>query len=190
MYTPLYVKSNYTFLGSLVKIDELIKKCIEYNIKQVALCDDNLIATMYFYKECKKNNIKPIVGLDLKINDSNILLYAKDFLGYQNILKIVSSDDKDIELLKKYNKNIICIIPYENINIFKEYNNIFPYTYIGVKNKEEEFSSSKISNNLVFLNKVLYLNKKEEKYYRYALMMRDKLNVFDNVEYFAISGLV
>ena len=39
MYTPLYVKSNYSFLSSLVKIDDLIKKCLEYNIKQVALCE-------------------------------------------------------------------------------------------------------------------------------------------------------
>ena len=52
MYTPLYVRSNYTFLSSLVKIDELLKRCKEKNIKQVALCDDNMIATMYFYKEC------------------------------------------------------------------------------------------------------------------------------------------
>ena len=67
MYTPLYVKSNYTFLSSLVKINDLIKKCNENNIKQVALCDDNMIATMYFYKECTKNDIKPIIGLEINI---------------------------------------------------------------------------------------------------------------------------
>ena len=60
MYTPLYVKSNYTFLSSLVKVDDLIKKCLKMNIKSVALCDDNMIATMHFYKECLKNEIKPI----------------------------------------------------------------------------------------------------------------------------------
>ena len=51
MYTPLYVKSNYSFFKSLVKIDDLIKKCLEYKITEVALCDDNLIAVMYFYNK-------------------------------------------------------------------------------------------------------------------------------------------
>jgi len=184
MYTPLYVKSNYSFLSSLVKIDELIKKCINYNIKQIALCDDNLIGAMYFYNKCKESNIKPIIGIDLKIDDYNVLLYAKDFLGYQNILKIVSiNEDISYDVLKKYNKNIVCIVPFNSLNIFSKIDNIFSYTYIGVKNKDEENSSLNTSNNLVFLNKILYLNKNEEKYYKYALMMRDKLNVFDNINY-------
>ena len=67
MWTPLYVKSNYTFLSSLVNIDKLIKKCQDMNIKQVALCDDNMIATMYFYKECKKEGIKPIIGCEVYV---------------------------------------------------------------------------------------------------------------------------
>ena len=184
MYTPLYVKSNYTFLSSLVKIDDLINKCLQLNIKQVALCDDNLIAAMYFYNKCNENNIKPIIGIDLKIEDNRCLLYAMDFLGYQNILKIVSYDKEiNYDFLKENNKNILCIIPYDNINIFTKINNIFSYTYIGVKNKDEEIPSSRVSNNLVFLNKILYLNKNEEKYYEFALRMRDKLNVFDKLDY-------
>ena len=39
MYTPLYVKSNYSFLKSLVKIDDLVKKCNEYNINMLAITD-------------------------------------------------------------------------------------------------------------------------------------------------------
>lgn len=184
MYTPLYVKSNYSFFKSLVKIDDLIKKCLEYKITEVALCDDNLIAVMYFYNKCHENNIKPIIGIDLIIDNENILLYAKDFLGYQNILKIVSSNEEiTCDLLKKYNKSIICVIPYSSLNIFSKIDNIFSLTYIGVKNKEEEIKALDISKNLVFLNKVLYLNKKEEEYFRYSLMLKDKLNVFDNVTF-------
>ena len=92
MYTPLYVKSNYTFLSSLIKIDNLVKKCLDENIKQVALCDDNMIASMYFYKECINNGIKPIIGLEISVDDT-ILLYAKNYKGYQNLLKIVTLKD-------------------------------------------------------------------------------------------------
>ena len=184
MYTPLYVKSNYTFLSSLVNIDKLIKKCTENGIKQVALCDDNMIATMYFYKECIKNDIKPIIGLEIKLDNYDLLLYAKDYIGYQNLLKIVTlKDEINKDLLKKYNKNIICIIPYKTVEIIKEIENIFVDLYIGVINKDEEINALKMTKNVVFLNKILYLNKKEEEYFKYLIMMKDKKNVFDNIEF-------
>lgn len=183
MYTPLYVKSNYTFLSSLVKIDDLIKKCLNYNIKEVALCDDNMIATMYFYKECIKNDIKPIIGLEINLENS-LLLYAKSYKGYQNLLKIVTlGEDIAIDELKKYNKDIICIIPYKSISSYNEIKNIFINTYIGVQDKEEETSSNKITDNVVFINKVLYLEKRQSEFYKYAIMMKEKKNVLDDVSY-------
>ncbi len=184
MYTPLYVKSNYTFFSSLVKIDELVKKCKERNIKQVALCDDNMIATMYFYKECKKNDIRPIIGLQVNVENSEILLYAKDFQGYQSLLKIVTiKDEITFELLKKHNKNIICVVPYKSIHIYKDINKVFNEVYIGVLNKEEELNAFNETKNVVFLNKVLYLDKKESEYFKYLIMMKEKKNVFDNIEF-------
>ena len=184
MYTPLYVKSNYTFFSSLVKISELVKKCKDKNINQVALCDDNMIATMYFYKECIKNDIKPIIGLQINVDNNEILLYAKDYTGYQNLLKIVSlKDEISFEILKNYKKSIICIIPYKYINLYKELNNIYSELYIGVLNKDEEISASSETKDIVFLNKVLYLEKKESEYFKYLIMMKEKKNVFDNIEY-------
>lgn len=183
MYTPLYVNSNYTFLSSLVKIDSLVKKCIEQKISSVALCDDNMIATMYFYKECIKNNIKPIIALQIKI-ENEILLYAKNYKGYQNLLKIVTlKDEISYEILKKYSSDIICIIPYKSITSYNKLNNIFINTYVGISNKDEELQAGKITDNLVFINKILYLEKKESELYKYALMMKEKKNVFDNIEF-------
>ena len=183
MYIPLYVKSNYTFLSSLIKIDELVKKCVERNITSVALCDDNMIATMYFYKECQKNNINPIIGLELSL-DEKILLYAKNYNGYKNLLKIVTlKDEITIDILKKYNQDIICIIPFKGINEYSKLKDIFNTRYIGVLNKEEEINAQKITNYIVFINEVLYLENKDSSYFKYALMMRDKKNVFDNLEY-------
>jgi len=184
MYTPLYVRSNYTFLSSLVKIDELIKKCKEKNIKQVALCDDNMIATMYFYKECIKNEIKPIIGLQINLDNNELLLYAKSYLGYQNLLKIVTlKDEINTEILKKNNKDIIAIIPFKSINLYKELNNTFLEAYVGVLNKDEEEETGNITKNIVFLNKVLYLKEKDQEYFKYAIMMKEKKNVFDDITY-------
>ena len=134
MYTPLYVKSNYSFLTSLVKIDELIKKCKKENISSVALTDNNMIATLYFYKECQKNDINPIIGLEIELEEK-LLLYAKDYKGYQNLLKIVSSiDELKYDLLKQYKDNIICIIPYIYKESFNKISKIYSDIYLGVTN--------------------------------------------------------
>ena len=184
MYTPLYIKSNYTFLSSLVKIDELISFCKNKNITSVALTDENLISTMYFYKLAKENNIKPIIGLSIKYEEKNVLLYAKNYKGYQNILKIYTNiDELTIELLEKYRSDIVCIIPYKSIELYNNFKNIFIDTYIGVSKKTEEESAKNITANLVFINEVLYLTKKESNYYKYAIMMKEKKNVFDNIEF-------
>ncbi len=184
MYTPLYVKSNYSFLSSLVKIDELIKSSLDKKIKSIALCDDNMIATMYFYKECIKNNIKPIIGVNVKIDNQDVLFYAKNFDGYKNLLKIVTEKDNlNNEIIKNNSENIISIIPYKSIDLYNNLKSIFGIVYIGVSNKEEEFSAKEIDNNITFINEVLYINKSDSKYFRYAIMMRDKKNVLDDITY-------
>ena len=88
MYSPLYIKTEYSLLSSLIKIDDLILKCKTCNINSLAICDDNLFGTMEFIKKCNKNNIKPIIGLDIKYLSSNILLYAKNINGYHNLIKL------------------------------------------------------------------------------------------------------
>ena len=164
MYTPLFVKSNYSFLSSLVRIEQLISDCIEKNIKNVALCDDNMIAMMLFYKICKDNNINPIIGINLKFENNDILFYAKNYDGYKNILKLVTEKDYlNTEIINNYKDNLICIIPYKSVSIYKKISSLISNTYIGVSNKDEEIQSKNISNNLVFINSVLYLNRKDSK---------------------------
>ena len=74
MYTPLFIKTDYSLLSSLIKIDDLITKCKKLNITSIAICDNNLFGTMELIHKCNRENIKPIIGLDLKINEERILL--------------------------------------------------------------------------------------------------------------------
>ena len=130
MYTPLYIKTDYSLLSSLIKIDDLIAYAINNNISSLAITDDNLCGVIEFYNKCLKNNIKPIIGLNLTINDYNIILYAKNYNGYLNLLNInthIEEKTIDINILNKYNENLICIIPYESKKIKEKLNfkNIF-----------------------------------------------------------------
>ena len=62
MYIPLYVKSNYTLLSSLLKIDDIVMFAKEKNISSIALTDNNMHATMEFINKCNREGIKPIIG--------------------------------------------------------------------------------------------------------------------------------
>ena len=99
-YVPLYVTSDYSILKSLIKIDDLIEKLISYDIKACALCDDDLYGTMEFYKKCRENNIKPIIGLEVNL-DYTLLLYAKNYKGYQNLCNINTLKNEGLLNLKK-----------------------------------------------------------------------------------------
>ena len=50
---PLYNKSNYTLLSSLLKIDDLISYAKKYNISSMAITDSNMYGVMEFIKKCE-----------------------------------------------------------------------------------------------------------------------------------------
>ena len=67
IYTPLYIKTEYSLMQSLIKIKDLIKIAKENNITALTITDNNMYNVIDFYKECINNNIKPIVGLEIEI---------------------------------------------------------------------------------------------------------------------------
>ena len=68
-YIPLRVKTSYSLLTSLNDIKKMISFCKNNNINAIAITDNNMYGVMEFYKECLKSNIKPIIGLELIIDD-------------------------------------------------------------------------------------------------------------------------
>ncbi len=155
MFIPLGIKSDYSLLKSLIKIPDLIKYLKEHNITACGLLDDNLFGSMCFYNECINNGIKPIIGLNVKVGNNTLYLYAKNYTGYQNLLKIntiIQGRDLTYVDLKSYVKDIIGVLPYKSIEIYDEVKKIYQELYIGYTNDYEK------SNALILNNKVLYVN--------------------------------
>ena len=48
MFIQLYNKSNYTFLSSLLKIDDIISYAKDNNLKSISIVDTNMYGTMEF----------------------------------------------------------------------------------------------------------------------------------------------
>jgi len=180
MYTPLYIKTNNSLLTSMIKIDELVSFAKTHNIKALTITDNNMYGVMEFYKACKKENIKPIIGLEIEM-DTNIVLYAKDNIGYKNLIKLstiqsermLTSDD-----LNGYSSNLICIVPYQSMHLYNDLNKIYIDIFKGYSSKSERNNLE--GNNLVYLKPIYYLEPYEEEYIRYLIAIKKGVTV-DNI---------
>lgn len=103
LYTPLHVHSSRgSLLDSTNTPESLVGKAKEYGLTSLSLTDHGTISNhVEFYKQCKENDIKPILGMegyianDMTIQDReqgffHIVLLAKNKQGYRNLLKLTS----------------------------------------------------------------------------------------------------
>ena len=172
-YTALQVKTSYSILESLNNISELVSKASALGYTSLSITDNgNLFGVMEFYLECKKYNIKPIIGMEISINEDKFLLYAINELGYKKLIKIsteLSEDNFDIFSLND-NDNLILVMPCScfNNSIF----DMFKYKYIGYSCLEER-KLIEDCYKCVFINDVSYLEKGDYKYLDYLYMIKE-----------------
>ena len=154
MLNSICIKTNYSLLSSLISIDSLIDFARNNKLKTLAICDDNLTSAKYFYNKCIENNIKPVIGLDVKYIDKSLMMYAINYEGYKNLIKlstIMSEREILLDDLKNYNANLIVVIPYDSLLFYDEIVSLYEIIYIGVLNFEEEKQANSL-NKTVFLN--------------------------------------
>ena len=85
---PIKVTTDYTLLKSTITISKLLTFLTKYQIKTCGICDTNLSGVMEFYKALQKENIKPLIGLDVTFSDAKFYIYPRNYEGYQELLKI------------------------------------------------------------------------------------------------------
>lgn len=172
-YAPLWIKTDYSILTSLIKIDDLINMLSENNIGVAAICDDNLFGCMEFYNKCKKRGIKPIIGLEVSI-DYTILLYAKNYHGYQNLCNIstlINENKLSIQTLKPYLSDLVIVVPFKDMDKIEELKLLAEDIFIGYGSLEEK---DKITGNKVYINKTLCLKKEDAKYLKYLYKIKEE----------------
>lgn len=126
-FIHLRVQSSYSMLQSALKIEQIVERCKKLSMPAVALTDrDNLFAMLEFSITACKAGIQPIHGALLNLEDNGnygeILLLAKDQIGYSNLLKLVSqiytdpniTNDHHISFntLEKYQEGLILLSGY------------------------------------------------------------------------------
>ncbi|WML40824.1 DNA polymerase III subunit alpha [Neobacillus sp. OS1-2] len=124
-FIHLHVYSAYSLLTSTASVPDLIKNAKSKGFSAIALTDRNVMhGTIEFYKLCKKNNLKPIIGLTVDVESEitpnecyPLVLLAENEDGFKNLLKISSAvqtkTDHGLPLkwLKHYAKGLIALTP-------------------------------------------------------------------------------
>lgn len=130
-FVHLHTHTEYSLLDGMTRIDDVVKKAVEYGMPAVAITDHGaLYGAFKFFIKARDAGIKPIIGVetykakksrfDKQSNDSrdqnHLLLLAKNLTGYKNLTKLNTQAHLegfyykprvDFELLEKYHEGLI-----------------------------------------------------------------------------------
>ncbi len=132
-FVHLHLHTEYSLLDGACRIKELVKRVKELGQKAVAITDHgSMYGIIEFYKTCKKEGIKPIIGCEVYVaprsrfdkvaridtSPSHLVLLCKNEVGYQNLIKLVSlgytegfynKPRVDHELLEKHSEGLVAL---------------------------------------------------------------------------------
>ncbi|MBC7197406.1 MAG: PHP domain-containing protein, partial [Deferribacterales bacterium] len=131
-FVHLHLHSQYSLLDGAILIPDLIDKLKEQKVKSCAITDHGTMhGIVDFYKQCHKNEIKPIIGCEVYVapddrrnreygagEDKNyhLILLAKNNKGLENLQYLVSMAQLegfyykpriDKQLLSEYSEGLI-----------------------------------------------------------------------------------
>jgi DNA polymerase III subunit alpha len=127
----LHVHSEYSLLDGACGIDALAKRAAELGQPALGLTDHGVMnGALEFYKACKKNGIKPILGFEaylvddvkddaIKFERNHLTLLAQNDAGFRNLVKLSSKGfleglrrgkpNVDLGLLSEHSEGVIAL---------------------------------------------------------------------------------
>lgn len=95
-YVPLYIHSEYSLIDSTLRIKQLVAYAQENHLQAMAITErNNLYSAMKVYKALRAVGIKPVLGCDMSVRDSEgnisqMLLYAQHAEGFKRLCELLS----------------------------------------------------------------------------------------------------
>ncbi len=129
-FTHLHLHTEYSLLDGANKINVLAKRVKELGMESVAMTDHgNMFGAIAFYNAMRKEGIKPIIGMEAYLHNSDDLgdksirqryhlcLYAKNDVGYKNLMFLSSQayihgfyyyPRINKKLLREHSEGLVC----------------------------------------------------------------------------------
>ncbi|EOH99781.1 DNA polymerase III, alpha subunit [Enterococcus haemoperoxidus ATCC BAA-382] len=122
-FPQLYTITSYSLLSSTIRIQELVQQAKKLGYTTLGITDINVLhGAIEFFEVCKKEAIKPIIGLTLDYTpkkseqSAQLLLYAKDIEGYQNLMRISTAKMNSerifyLDAIKEHLTHLFAVMP-------------------------------------------------------------------------------
>ena len=128
-FVHLHVHTQYSILDGQSSIENLFNRAEELGMPGLAITDHgNMYGVKEFFKFAAKHpSVKPIIGCEIYVSKGDhkvkekgyyhLILLAKNYNGYKNLMKIVSTGHIEgmyykprvsHEIIEKYHEDIIC----------------------------------------------------------------------------------
>lgn len=141
-FIPLHVYSGYSFLQSGLNLEKYVKALKKGSFLGSGLSDFELLTGLpHFDKILKRNGLKPLLGLDLEIDELVFSIYLLNEIGYQNLLQILFLKRKDqltLENLNKYSRGLVFVLAIDQHKLREPYSSesdmarfLLPYSFLG-----------------------------------------------------------
>ena len=201
-FVHLHVHTDYSIGDSTCSIyqrnsekSDLVKMAQKFSMPAMAITDhNNMGGAIEFYLNMNNNALKPLIGCEINIVSSldksaggenqrlfHLVLLAKDFVGYQNLCKLVSaanlSEKSGIskEGLSKHSKGLIglsgCVqgeIPYLALNNEQRWAKSSLNDYIDIFGKENfylELMNHRLSEQTTINSRLINIAKEFSVHY-------------------------
>ena len=137
MIAQLDTKTVYSFMESMISIQKYVDQGKAYGYSALGIMDvDNLYGAYYFIKECQKQGIQPLLGLEMTVHHKeelvNLRFLALSNRGYRNLMKLSTlkmTGKKEWTDVYPYLEDVCVIVPYysaiDSLDLGQDY-------YIGV----------------------------------------------------------
>lgn len=132
-FIHLHVHTEYSLLDGAARINDVVRKAASLDMPALAMTDHGVLyGAVDFYKRCRDEGIKPILGCEVyvaprtirdrtpKVDDNlyHLVLLAENKTGWQNLIKLVSlsftdgfyyKPRVDKEVLARHSKGLIAL---------------------------------------------------------------------------------
>lgn len=169
-----------------ISVEELVQQAVDNNIKALALTDINTVTGIYdFYRLCLVNNIKPLVGVEIR-NEDNRLYYitlAKNEKGIAEVNRMLTEHNCESVPIPEHNpdfKDSFVIYPLSCVP-----EKLLENEYIGIRPEELNqiitIKWKKLLHKMVILSPVTFRTKRQYNLHR-ILRAIDRNVVLSKVE--------
>lgn len=148
MFAPLNTKTEYSFLDSVVKLDDYLEGALRLGYKTVGICDvGNLHAAFRFVRKAQMLNLQPVISIELNFEwrglPVSFSFIAKNTEGYKNLLRISTFhnyDRRQFSDIQNHLSGIALVIPetYGALSELSELAAFADEAYIGIDQQTDK----------------------------------------------------